>query len=260
MELTFVESNALGKTKSWECEFEVEKDFNLHIERKDKGGLFLYQRTDGGKYDLVDDFNHQGAPSVTDYDATALVYPKFIKIISEVEPTFASVTSSGEITEIKAQSKNIVVTSNGTTDVTPDAGFAYLRKVSVKTEVPTEGGEDPFFVLQPMQNGDIVLYDLANKVAYGDTEDVFKDGFFIEKVMQKTKGNYTILVSPISLTNKDFRVSFVAGGNTHVVSTDKSSDGATFTLRYPLQADYDKWENDTITLLKDYTTFRIPVK
>lgn len=255
MELAFIKEGS-----KWVAEFEVKKDFNLHIEREGNGGLFINQRTDGGEYDLVDDFDHQGAQSVIDYGAKALVYPKFIKVVSEVEPTFASVTSSGEITEIKVQSKSIVITSNGTTDVTPDAGFAYLRKVSVKTQVPTEGGKDPFFVLQPMRNGDFVLYDLANKVAYGDTEDVFKDGFFIEKVMQKTKGNYTILVSPISLKTRDFNVSMVAGGKTYVVSTDRSYDGATFTLNYPMQADYDKWESDTITLLKDYTSFRIPVK
>lgn len=80
------------------CEFEVSSDFNLHLER-DKGGfLFLYQRSsDGGSYDSVGDAKFAPHDSIIDYDCTALVYPKTIKIVSEVEPTYAAVTfaSSG---------------------------------------------------------------------------------------------------------------------------------------------------------------------
>ena len=60
--------------------------------------------------------------------------------MSEVEPTYAAVTSAGEVTEIKSQDKSVEVTANGTIDVTPDAGFAYLNSVKVKTNVPTSGG------------------------------------------------------------------------------------------------------------------------
>ena len=122
------------------CEFEVSSDFNLHLER-DKGGfLFLYQRSsDGGSYDSVGDAKFAPHDSIIDYDCTALVYPKFIKVVSEVEPTYGAVISDGEVTEIKAQSKEIEVTANGTTVVEPDAGFAYLNKVSVKTNVAGSG-------------------------------------------------------------------------------------------------------------------------
>jgi hypothetical protein len=50
------------------------------------------------------------------------------------------VTTDGEITEIKSQSKEVEVTANGTMDITPDAGFSYLNSVKVKTNVPTSGG------------------------------------------------------------------------------------------------------------------------
>ena len=112
----------------------------LHLER-DKGGfLFLYQRSsDGGSYDSVGDAKFAPHDSIIDYDCTALVYPKFIKIVSEVEPTYAAVVSDGEVTEIKAQTKEIEVTSNGTTEVAPDTGFAYLNSVKVKTNVATSG-------------------------------------------------------------------------------------------------------------------------
>ncbi len=141
MELTFVESNALGKVKAWECEFEVTADFNLHIEREKGGRILFYQKSQGaGGWAHIDDMGWQdGKPSI-DYDFTALVYPKMIKIVSESEPTFASVATDGEVTEIKSQSKEIEVTANGTTVVEPDAGFAYLNKVSVKTNVEGQGG------------------------------------------------------------------------------------------------------------------------
>lgn len=92
-ELSFVKEGS-----KYVCEFEVSSDFNLHLER-DKGGfLFLYQRSsDGGSYDSVGDAKFAPHDSIIDYDCTALVYPKFIKIVSEVEPTCAVVTfaSSG---------------------------------------------------------------------------------------------------------------------------------------------------------------------
>lgn len=42
--------------------------------------------------------------------------------------------------DIKIQDKEIEITSNGTTKVTPDAGFNYLNSVSVKTNVEGQGG------------------------------------------------------------------------------------------------------------------------
>ena len=89
MELTFFKSN----TKSWVAEFEVTSDFNLHIEKAERGELRVYQKTAGNKYaeintpsDLVDN-------KVVDCDFSGSVYPKRIKIVSEIEPTYAEVTA-----------------------------------------------------------------------------------------------------------------------------------------------------------------------
>lgn len=134
MEITFEKVN-----NEYIAEFEITTDSNLHIEKKCASSTKLYQRTNGGGWDLVDETkNMQGA--VDDFDLSALVYPKFIKVVCNAEPLYAEVTTSGEVTEIKSQSKEIEVTSNGTTEVTPDAGFAYLNSVKVKTNVPTSGG------------------------------------------------------------------------------------------------------------------------
>jgi hypothetical protein len=75
------------------AEFEVTSDFNLHIEKDPIGEFFVYQRTAGGQYDLVQNFKkNKGDDSIIDYDFQALVYPKWIKVVSEVEPTMAAVT------------------------------------------------------------------------------------------------------------------------------------------------------------------------
>ena len=87
MELTF---NKIGN--KYVSEFEVTSDFNLHIERSKGGIINVYQRTSSeGKYAIIDGFDTDGK-SVLDIDFTALVYPKWIKIISEKEPKVGVVT------------------------------------------------------------------------------------------------------------------------------------------------------------------------
>lgn len=134
MELKFTKDAQSG---NWVSEYEAKAVFNLHIEGAKK--LMFYQRTAGSRYDEIEGEYKDGAYSF-DYDFNALVYPKFIKIVSETEPTYAEVVSDGEITEIKSQTKEVEVTANGTTQVAPDAGYSYLTGVTVKTNVPQSGG------------------------------------------------------------------------------------------------------------------------
>jgi hypothetical protein len=87
MELTF------NKVKdSFVAEFEATSDFNLHIERNEGGSILLYQKTAGQGYDIVDNFGVQKHQGVIDIDFTALIYPKYIKVVSEVQPALAIVT------------------------------------------------------------------------------------------------------------------------------------------------------------------------
>lgn len=122
-------------------EFEVTNDFNLHIEKDPIGQFIVYQRTAGGAYDLVADFGkNKGDDPIIDYDFSALVYPKWIKIKSAVKPLIATITTDGEVNEVVYQAKDIEITSNGTTKVTADTGYTALASVNVKVNVPTEGG------------------------------------------------------------------------------------------------------------------------
>lgn len=89
MELTFTKNE---KESAYVAEFEATADFNLHIEREAGGDILLYQRTSGNGYDIVDGFGVQKHQGTIDIDFTALIFPKFIKIVSKVEPSLAVVT------------------------------------------------------------------------------------------------------------------------------------------------------------------------
>lgn len=136
MELTFQKS-----ADRWIAEFEAHADFNLHLEGVLGGAVSIFQRgTASGGYAYVNDATPISSyANVYDYDFTGVVYPKFIKVSCASEPTFAEVISNGEVTELKFQEKVVEITSNGTTAIAPDAGFAAMTNVQLKVNVPTSG-------------------------------------------------------------------------------------------------------------------------
>ena len=131
----------LKKDEGWVAEFEATADFNLHLEGVVEGNVNIYQRTTAsGGYTLVRGATpYPSYSNVYDFDFSALVYPKFIKVVCPVQPSYAEVMSTGEVTELKYQSKAVEITENGTTSITPDAGFTALNAVEVKVNVPQSG-------------------------------------------------------------------------------------------------------------------------
>lgn len=92
--MEFVKKNGM-----YEAEFEATADFNLHIERVAGGRFLIYQKSvSDGKYDIVDGVGYKDHKDVIDLDMAAIVYPKFIKVVSESEVTRAEITeaTSGE--------------------------------------------------------------------------------------------------------------------------------------------------------------------
>ena len=136
--MTDIQFTKQGNT--YVAEFEVNADFNLHIEKSRSGYLYMRQRSTSGKWDSVRNFQVAENDYTVDYDFTALVYPKQIRLVSEYTPTMCALTSDGDVIEIKSQSKEVEITQNGEMSVTPDDGFAYLSSVNVKTNVPQQGG------------------------------------------------------------------------------------------------------------------------
>lgn len=91
MELNFEKQGA-----KWVAEFKVTGDFNLHVEREEKGFLFVQQRTTpNGEYDSIKEANFSPSDGVIDKDFVGVVYPKWIKVVSEAKVTRAAVLPEG---------------------------------------------------------------------------------------------------------------------------------------------------------------------
>lgn len=89
MELKFVETI---EGKEYEAEFEAPSDFNLHLERVKGSSLVVSQRgTASGEYAAAFAKGMYEGQAVIDYDFGALVYPKYIKVVSGSEVVSASV-------------------------------------------------------------------------------------------------------------------------------------------------------------------------
>ena len=99
MELNFIETI---EGKEWEVEFEVTGDFNLHLERKQNGSLVVSQRgSESGEYAASFVRGVYEGSRVIDYDFGALVYPKWIKVVSGSKVAKVFVTCpDGEVTQI----------------------------------------------------------------------------------------------------------------------------------------------------------------
>ena len=87
MELTFTKDGDKYVTS-----FAVTSDFNIHIE-KSGGRVVLFQSSiENGEYDYVSGATIADTDGVFDSDFTALIYPKYIKMVADVMPTKAVVT------------------------------------------------------------------------------------------------------------------------------------------------------------------------
>lgn len=93
MELVFKESSQILSDKpAYEVEFEASSDFNINIERPSDGYFLIFQKsTPNGKYTEVNNVYDLESKTIIDIDFVGAVYPKWIKVVSEVEPTMAVV-------------------------------------------------------------------------------------------------------------------------------------------------------------------------
>jgi hypothetical protein len=88
MELTFTKEG-----RNYIAEFVATTDFNLHLERNEKGVLFVQQRTsEKGQYDSIRGGDFAPQDKVVDCDFAGVIYPKYIKVVSDVQPSLAVVT------------------------------------------------------------------------------------------------------------------------------------------------------------------------
>jgi hypothetical protein len=81
----------------WVAEFVAPSNFNLHLEREKNGYIIVQQRgTDSGEYYSAYAESTYDGQKVFDCDFGALVYPKWIKIISEGKVNVGVVTLAND--------------------------------------------------------------------------------------------------------------------------------------------------------------------
>ena len=87
MELEFVK-----RGNNYEAIFEAPSDFNIHIELNKPSYLGVYQSSiQNGEYSFTTEYKLNNIQKVYDIDFGALVYPKWIKVVSGSEVVSASV-------------------------------------------------------------------------------------------------------------------------------------------------------------------------
>lgn len=159
MDLTFNKDGG-----SFVAEFVATADFNLHIEKSGGDIRIMQKTTENGKYDSIDGLYIPAGNPVIDYDFVGAVYPKYIKIVSEVEPTMAEVTETSDTSggqggiTIDNQDKVVEITENGTIELTADEGYTGLGKVQINTNVAGGDTSAPEYI----------GFRLYSAVAFGD--------------------------------------------------------------------------------------------
>ena len=83
----------LNQGGAYVAEFVATTNFNLHIEKTDGGGLFFYQKSIyDGNYAPIKGIEFGKHDYCLDEDFSGVVYPKYIKIVSNTMPEVAVVT------------------------------------------------------------------------------------------------------------------------------------------------------------------------
>lgn len=88
------------ESKGYVSEFKVNGPFNIHLEKSKPGKIYFKQRgSDQGEYDIIKaaDYSSRDLIIDDDYSSPVGLYPKWIRIESEVEPSVAVVSSNAEV-------------------------------------------------------------------------------------------------------------------------------------------------------------------
>lgn len=83
-----------NKNNAWEAEFTASADFNLHVEGLPEGDVRVFQSSvEGAGYaEVRGAMVYPSFGTVYDFDFSAVLYPKYIKVVCKSQPTLAVVT------------------------------------------------------------------------------------------------------------------------------------------------------------------------
>lgn len=159
----------------YETEFEATGNFNLHCERKGAGNFKLFQKgTPEGQYATESSYADHKAEAVVDIDFSMLVYPKFIKVVSESEPIQGIVTMDGEggssgsgrgIRPVTADDFSSIVLSNSEVG-SMDATFSDTITLTGQTTISIRLKNKKADLVQPVKEECQLIYSEDQDIYY----------------------------------------------------------------------------------------------
>lgn len=117
------------ESKGYVSEFKVNGPFNIHLEKSKPGKIYFKQRgSDQGEYDIIKaaDYSSRDLIIDDDYSSPVGLYPKWIKIESEVKPSVAVVSSNAEV-EVLTQEE----AENNTGSAVKEGDVLYYTMVDI---------------------------------------------------------------------------------------------------------------------------------
>lgn len=193
----------------YECEINAIDIFNLHIERDKPGYLFLQQRSnEQDKWASVKNGNLPSCDKVLSFDITGIVFPKLIKIVSEVKPTRGSVTyNTSNKEDIYSYGVIIPPPSNTTYKLTRTGNPLLHKSLPVQSKMRGCLLDD---------DGNVVKYldanDWTNEVRDGSQGQVMvelPDRFY--KTYTHADGSYEMRISTRPLTGYHYAPKMYVG-------------------------------------------------
>lgn len=237
MELSFTKID-----NHYECEINAFDIFNLHIERDKPGYLFLQQRNnEKDKWASVKNGNLPSCDKVLNFDIMGIVFPKLIKIVSEVKPTRGSVTYD-TINKEDIYSYGVIIPppSNTTYKLTRTGNPLLHKSLPVQSQMRGCLLDD---------DGNVVKYldanDWTNEVRDGSQGQVMvelPDRFY--KTYTHADGSYEMRISTRPLTGYHYAPKMYAGAYEASIqrSTSKLCSVVNTTADYRGGANQSGWD------------------
>lgn len=161
--------------KRWVAEFEATGNFNLNIERVEPSKIKIYQKgSEEGEYASSASWEINYAPSVVDNDFSALIYPKFIKVVSDSEPIQGIVTMDGEggssgsgggLRPVTAEDFSIIRLSNSETG-NMDVIFSDTITLTEQTTISIRLNNKKADLVQPVKEDCQLVYNEDQDIYY----------------------------------------------------------------------------------------------
>ena len=152
----------------WVAEFEATSDFNINLDRVSKGALVIYQKgSKDGTYASQASYRNIKDSENVDADITALVYPKYIKVVSQTEVVKGIVTmegksgssgSGGGLRPVTAEDFSSISLYNSETG-SMDAIFSDTITVNEQTSITIRLNNKKADLVQPIKEECQLLYN-----------------------------------------------------------------------------------------------------